>query len=550
MLYIQENIFITNEPRDHYMEYFGIWSLVPPVTAIVLALITKQVLPSLFISVWAGATILNHGNVFAGFAQMIRDYIAGSIAQPWNAAIITYTLTLGGMIGIISRSGGMHAVADWLSKKARTAKSGQLVTILMGFIIFFDDYANTLLVGNTMRPITDRLKISREKLSYICDSTAAPVASMALVSTWVAYEMGLIKSAFDTLGIHMNIYEAFLRSIPFRFYSIIALFFVSAVALFGRDYGPMYRAEMRARKTGKVIGDGSRPLATKELTDMKIKEVGATRWYNALIPVITVVVMVIIGLYIHGYSEIRAGSNQVLSESVKAHPLTFSSVRNIIGHADGAVAMMWAAFTGVILALALVISQKIMTLEEGINAWIDGAKSFVLAVMILVFAWGMGTLCKDLGTASFVVRILEGKILAGHVPAAVFLVGCAIAFSTGTSYGTTAILMPIAIPLAYHFSGGETGSLLFATIGAVFTGAVFGDHCSPISDTTIMSSMATASDHIDHVKTQMPYAVTTAVIALIFGFIPAGFGVNPLVSILLGIGCSLVVVRFVGKKIE
>lgn len=532
------------------MVNYGIWSLVPPVTAIGLALITKQVLPSLFISIWVGASILNGGNPFAGFADMIQNYIAGSIAEPWNAAIITYSLTLGGMIGIISRSGGIKAVGDILSVKARTARSGQLATLLMGLIIFFDDYANTLLVGNTMRPITDKLKISREKLAYICDSTAAPVASMALVSTWTAYEMGLIRSAFDTLGIHMNIYEAFLRSIPFRFYSIIALFFVGVVALLGRDYGAMYRAEKRARKTGKVIGDDSSPLAARELTDMKIKEAGVLRWYNALVPVLTVVIMVFVGLYIHGYREIMSGSDYELITSIQAHPFALSTFRDTFGHANAAVAMMWAAFTGTLVALALLIPQKILTLREGVNAWIDGAKSFVVAVIILVLAWGMGTLCKDLGTAVFVVRILEGKLLAGFVPVVVFLIGCVIAFATGTSYGTTAILMPVAVPLAWHFSGSETSGLLFATIGAVFTGAVFGDHCSPISDTTIMSSMASASDHIDHVKTQIPYAVTAAILAVLFGFIPAGFGVNPILCILLGTGCSFGVVRVLGKKVE
>ena len=213
------------------MDNFGIWSVVPPLVAIVLALATRQVLPSLLVSIWIGATIISGGNPAAGFAGTLEDYIAGSIAKPWNASIITYSLTLGGMIGVITKSGGIRAIADWLSSRAKSAQSGQLATLLMGFIIFFDDYANTMLVGNTMRPLTDRLRISREKLSYICDSTAAPIASMALISTWTAYEIGLIRGVFETLNIHMNTYEAFIRSIPFRFYSIIALFFVGIYIL-------------------------------------------------------------------------------------------------------------------------------------------------------------------------------------------------------------------------------------------------------------------------------------------------------------------------------
>ena len=531
------------------MEHYGILSILPPLLAIVLAFATRQVLPSLFISIWVGAAILNHGNPLTGFAHMIQEYIAGSIAIPWNASIITYSLTLGGLIGIVSKSGGIKAIADWLAEKACTARSGQLATLAMGFIIFFDDYANTLLVGNTMRPITDKLKISREKLSYICDSTAAPIASMALISTWTAYEMGLIKNAFDTLGIEKNIYQAFLISIPFRFYSIITLFFVASVGVLRRDFGPMFTAETRARKTGKLIADGSVPLASSELTDMKIKEGIPLRGYNALIPILTVVLMVVAGLYIHGYMEIMNGSDRSLVDTVKASPFTVPVIMDVFGKANASVAMMWAAFTGTLVALVLVLSQRILTLEEAVGAWVNGAKSLVIAAMILVLAWGIGSLCKDLGTADFIVSILKGRLQAGFVPVVVFTVGSVIAFATGTSYGTTAILMPIAVPLAFQFSGGQTGGLLFATIGAVFTGAVLGDHCSPISDTTIMSSMATASDHMDHVKTQLPYALIVGIIAVVCGFIPAGFGLNPFLSIIIGITAVFCIVRLVGKKV-
>ena len=532
------------------MDNFGIWSILPPVIAIVLAFATRQVLPSLLVSIWLGATIISGGNPAAGFARTIQEYIAGSIAKPWNASIITYSLTLGGMIGIITKSGGIKAIANWLSSRAKSAKRGQLATLLMGFIIFFDDYANTMLVGNTMRPLTDRLKISREKLSFICDSTAAPIASMALVSTWTAYEIGLIKSAFETLDISMNTYEAFIRSIPFRFYSIIALFFVFAVCMLGRDFGPMLSAERRARKFGKVTADDAVPLATRELTEMVIKEGIPLRWYNALIPVFTVVSMVIVGLYLHGYGEIVRGGDSSLAALVQDHPFSLSSLREIIGSANAAVAMMWAAFAGTFAAFLLVLSQRILTLHEAVTAWMDGAKSFLIAVMILVLAWGIGSLCRDMGTAEYLVGILEGRLWAGFIPFAVFILGCLIAFATGTAYGTTAILMPIAVPLCYHLNGGETGGLFFATIGAVFTGAVFGDHCSPLSDTTIMSSMACASDHIDHVKTQIPYAVTVAVIAVIVGFIPAAVSVNPFVSIVLGIILAFAVVRFAGRRVD
>ena len=532
------------------MEHYGILSLIPPALAIGMAFATRQVLPSLFVSIWVGATILFHGNPVSGFTHMISEYIAGSIADPWNAAIIVINIVLGGTIGIISKSGGMKAIAELLSKKAKSRTSGQVATYLMGLIIFFDDYANTLLVGNTMRPLSDKLNISREKLSYLCDSTAAPVASMALLSTWTAYEMGLIRGAFQTIGLEMNIYEAFVRSIPFRFYSTMGLAFVFFVAILGRDYGPMLAAEKRAKKTGKLVADGAIPLASRELTDMKIKEGIPLRWYNAVIPIAVIVVMIVVGLIADGYSRIMSSSDIELIQTLKNSPYSIYMLGEIIGQSQVDRALMWAVFTGALVSLALVVGQRILSLREAMNAWTEGAKSMVIALLIIVFAWGIGSLCKDLGTAVYLVGILEGKVAPGLLPPAVFIIGCVIAFSTGTTYGTTAILTPITVPLAYYMGGNEAGQLLYATMGATFTGAVFGDHCSPISDTTIMSSMACASDHLDHVKTQIPYAVTVAVIAILAGFIPAAFGVNPFVSLLLGIGLSFVVVRSFGKRVE
>lgn len=533
------------------MEHFGIWSLIPPIIAIVLAFKTRQVLPSLFAAIWVGATIVHGGNPLTGFASAITDYIAGSVASEWNAGIIVFDIALGGTIGIIAKSGGAKAIADWLSKKAKTATSGMVATWAMGLIIFFDDYSNTLLVGNTMRPLTDKLKISREKLAFLTDATAAPVASMAFISTWIAYEMGLLRDAFASIGVDANIYGVFLRSIPFRFYSMIMLGFVFMIAFTGKDYGPMLKAERRARKEGKLVADGSTPLASKELTEMDIKEGVPHRIMNAALPIVTVIVMVIVGLYINGKGAILSGDDVELINIVKNNPYSFVAIREIVGSANAAVAMMWASFSGTLMAGFLVLSQKILTFEETVEAWIDGAKSLVIAIMVLVSAWGIGSICSDLGTADYLIGILEGRIPASIIPLAVFILGCLIAFSTGTSWGTTAILMPIAVPLVYQLSGGDTGTILMATIGAVFTGAVFGDHCSPISDTTIMSSMASASDHIDHVKTQIPYSLTVAVIAVVVGYLPAAvIGINPFISIVIGLFIAYGVINKVGKTVE
>lgn len=533
------------------MEHFGLWSLLPPLVAIVLAFKTRQVLPSLFAAIWVGATIIHGGNIFVGFGSTITDYIAGSVASEWNAGIIIFDIALGGTIGIVAKSGGAKAIADWLAKKAKTASSGMVATWAMGLIIFFDDYSNTLLVGNTMRPLTDKLKISREKLAFLTDATAAPVASMAFISTWIAYEMGLLREAFTSIGVEANIYGVFLQSIPFRFYSIIMLGFVFIIAKSGRDYGPMLTAERRARHEGKLIADGSTPLASKELTEMDIKEGVPHLIRNAVIPILTIVVMVVVGLYINGKAAILGGDNSQLIALVSNDPFSFVAIREIIGSSNAAVAMMWASFAGTFVAAGLVLVQKTLTVEETVNAWIDGAKSLVIAIMVLVLAWSIGSVASDLGTADYLISILAGRIPASIIPLAVFVLGCLIAFTTGTSWGTTAILMPIAVPLVFQLSGGDTGTLLMATIGAVFTGAVFGDHCSPISDTTIMSSMASASDHIDHVKTQAPYALTVAVIAIVIGYLPVALvGINPFLSIIAGLLISYAIIQRFGEKVE
>lgn len=533
------------------IEHFGIWSLLPPLVAIVLAFRTKQVIPSLFAAIIVGATIIAGGNVFTGFANAVQHYVAGSLASEWNAGIIIFDIGLGGMIGIVAKSGGAKAIAQYLGSKVRNAQSAMAATWAMGLAIFFDDYSNTLLVGTTMRPLMDEKRISREKLAFLTDATAAPVASMAFVSTWIAYELGLLKDAFEMIGVNANAYSVFLQSIPFRFYSLLMLGFVLMIALTGRDYGPMLKAERRARNEGKLVADGSTPLASKELTEMDIPEGTPLRAMNAIIPVLTVIVMVIAGLYINGRAAVMAGSDEALIQAVKASPFAGEVLRQVIGNANAAVAMMWASYTGSIVAFALVLGQKILTFREAMDAWVDGAKSLMIALMVLVLAWGIGGICKDLGTAQYLVGILDGKISATILPLTVFILGCFIAFATGTSWGTTAILMPIAVPLVYQLSGGDTGIILNATIGAVFTGAVFGDHCSPISDTTIMSSMASASDHIDHVKTQIPYALTVAAIAVLVGYLPAALiGINPLISIVVGLAACYGVIQVVGEKVE
>ncbi len=513
---------------------FGVWSLLPPLVAILLAFISKQVILSLFLGIFTGAMMLVEGNVFDkifhGFINSFGE-IVGSVADGWNAGILIFTLMIGGMIGVIARTGGTRAIANALAKKAKTARSAQIATMIMGVAVFFDDYANTLVVGPTMRPLTDKMKVSREKLSYIVDSTAAPVAGMALISTWVGYELGLINDAFEALGMNVNAYEVFIKSIPFRFYDIFALVMVFLVAYLMRDFGPMYHAEKRARLEGKVLADGAQPMAN---TEMDAEEASGNVW-NALAPILTLVIVSFLGLWYSG------GGTEEAFDLV--------GIRNAFGNADASVALIWGAALGSIVAIVMAIAGKLLSLNEAFDAWVNGFKSLVITAIILTLAWSLGSVTGQVDAAGYLVGALSGSIAAGFVPFIVFLFAMLIAFATGTSWGTMAILMPLAIPLAHELGVGDM-HLIYATLGSVLTGSIFGDHCSPISDTTIMSSMASAADHIDHVKTQMPYALTTAAIAAAVGYIPAGFGLTPWVSLPIGIIAIFLVLKFVGKSVK
>jgi Na+/H+ antiporter NhaC len=524
-------------PDSHYA--FKAWSLLPPLVAIFLAFVTRQVFRSLFLGVYIGSSMLIPGNIFL---KLTKGYLGtytnviGSVTDEFKIGILVFTLTIGGMIGVISRMGGTKAIALALAKRAKTPRSAQLFTYLLGVAVFFDDYANTLIVGPTMRPLTDEKRVSREKLSYIVDSTAAPVTGMALISTWVGYELGLINDALKAVGIDANAYEVFLRSIPFRFYDILALVMVFLVGYMLRDFGPMLSAERRARKTGKVLADGAIPMSSIEFDTAAFPEDARLKVSNALIPIITLLVVALIGLWYNG------GGLKL--------PFNLAGIREAFGEADASVALLWGSATGSIVALLLATRQKILSLHEAFEAWVNGAKSLIITCVILVLAWSLGGITEKIGTAEFLVSVVTEALPGWALPSLVFVISCVVAFATGTSWGTMAIMMPLAIPLAHAYAPGAMGNLFLGTLGAVLTGAIFGDHCSPISDTTIMSSMASSSDHIDHVKTQMPYALTVAAVAVFLGYIPAGLGFNPLLSILLGGGILYCLVRFVGKSTE
>ncbi len=522
----------------------GWLSLVPPLLAILLALIFRQVIIALLIGIWSGAIFINGYNPIIGLLRVIDTYIINALTNTSHIQIIVFTSLFGGVVGLISKSGGTKGLADLITKFAKSRRSGLLSTWLMGIAIFFDDYANTLIVGNLMRPITDKLLVSREKLSFIVDATAAPVASLFIVSSWIGYEVGLIHDGLKMIGSTENAYDVFLQTIPYRFYPILMLIFVFLVAYLKRDFGPMLKAEKRAVDEGRVTGKDV--LIGQDLTGSTslFGNEDKAKWYNGVIPILVLVFGTIIGLYITGINALAAKG------------ITNYGMRDIIGSSDSYVSLLWASFSACIIAGIMIMSQKIMTLKETVDAWFMGLRSMFLALIILTLAWSIGAITNEMKIADYIVSILGDSLNPHFLPVLVFLVSAAISFSTGTSWGTMAILMPIVIPLsvtisAYNnFIAADTQLILIGVISSVLAGSVFGDHCSPISDTTILSSMASGCDHVDHVRTQLPYAISVAFFTMLLGDIPTAYGFSPYFSIIIIAVILIAILYIFGKKVD
>ena len=537
---------------QHYADGWKIWSILPPLVAITLAFVTKNVVVSLFIGIFSGAymIVLQHGSKFTaiirGFVLMTQEFV-NSLSDSWNAGIVVQTLTIGGLIALISVMGGTRAIAEKLSKSARSAATAQVYTWLMGIFIFFDDYANLLTVGPIMRPVTDKMKVSREKLAFIIDSTAAPVASIALISTWIGYELGLIKHGYLALGLDTNAYSVFINTIPYRFYSLLILVFVFIGAKFRRDFGPMLKAERRAHHEGKPFADGASIMSAIDTEKLPVASTTKLKISNALVPILTLIVGAFIALFYNGYQNIVASGNLPQIALVQSS-FSFTVLRECFAESNASVALSQAAVFATLVAIFMGWRQKIFSLKDAVNTWIKGAGAMVITVTILILAWSLSGVVGQLGTADYLVGIVEGKIPPFLLSTIIFIMGSLISFATGTSYGTMGILMPLAIPLAYAISPDPV--FMYMNIGAVLTGSIFGDHCSPISDTTILSSMGAACDHIAHVNTQVMYALPVAAIGILACFIPTSLGLPVYISLLLGVIAIAAVFLIFGKNPE
>lgn len=547
------------------------WAVIPPLVAIIMALLIKEVLVALLMGIFIGAATLGFytggfGGIFSGFLAVLDHYILSALNDPDHLSVVLFSLLIGSIVAVISKNGGMKGVVNRIVKYAQTRRSGMLTTYFLGLAIFFDDYANSLVVGNTMRPVTDKLKISREKLAYIVDSTAAPVSAIAFVTTWIGAELGYISSAMDKINanemlVEEGVYSIFVNSLAYSFYPILTLIFMFMLIRSQRDFGPMLKAENKA-----ISGDESAfSSSTEDVNYDEFEPVTQTkvRAMNALIPVLIIVLGTLVGLVYTGMSAWRSEFAALglasdipffegLAKADEGSVTRIQKVGAIIGAANSYSALLWSSMAALFVAVLMTVSQRIMSLKDTMETVVQGIKTMMSAVLILVLAWSLAEVTRDLNTADVIKNAFGTDFSAWLIPAITFLISALIAFSTGSSWSTMAIVYPIMIPTAFAIAqageGVDAMVILYNTVASVLAGAVLGDHCSPISDTTILSSLATACDHVQHVKTQIPYALTVGGVALFVGIIPTALGLSPLIAFPVAIAILWAVIRFVGRK--
>lgn len=493
-----------------------IWSLVPPIVAISLALATKEVYSSLFLGVVAGGLLYSGFNFEGTINHVYTEGIVMVLSDSYNVGIIIFLVILGIMVALMNKSGASAAFGRWAQTKIKNRVGAQLATIGLGVLIFIDDYFNCLTVGSVMRPVTDKFKISRAKLAYLIDSTAAPICIIAPISSWAAAVSGFVPG--ETNGIAL-----FIQCIPYNFYALLTLLFIVLLSLLRADYGLMELHEINASK-GDLYTTSERPY---EGFDEEINEDGG-QLIDMLLPVIVLIITCVVGMIWSG--GFFAGTSFVESFS----------------NSDASVGLAVGSFFGLLFTLLFYMARRVMSFREFMDCVPKGFEAMIAPILILTFAWSLKAMTDSLGAANYVAGLIEGSAgaMVNFLPMIIFLIGCGLAFATGTSWGTFGILIPIVVA-AFQETDPQ---LMIISMSACMAGAVCGDHCSPISDTTIMASAGAQCFHLNHVNTQLPYTLTVAAISAV-AFILAGFTRNLIISWIVGI-VLLVGVLLLAKKHE
>ncbi|MBN1242122.1 MAG: Na+/H+ antiporter NhaC family protein [Spirochaetales bacterium] len=541
------------------MDHFGILSILPPLLTIVLAIVTKDVIVSLFLGILSGALIVAGGNPFTAMLGL-SDLIADTLADGWNIRIMLFTIFLGLLVGQLARTGAAYALGDWASKRIKSKLGALLFTWIFGLLIFFDDYFNSLTIGTCMRPLCDAKKVSRAKLAYILDSTAAPMAILAPVSTWVVYVMGTYKDMPEFQSLGMGELPFFVRTIPFNLYAIFALIMVAFISFTKLEFGPMARSEARAEK-GLGLYDEKRYGVVVSQVESKA-ETNKAKPFDFLIPIVFLIAVALFFFPMTtwlGMVGSEDGQVATLGEAMRS-----MSVGEAFNNTDSSAALTYAAVFANVFAFIYFWIRRLFTIRAGGESLLDGFRAMVPAVSILTLAWALGSIIKSspadggVGLASYVSElVVGGGFPLWLLPVVVYLIACVISFASGTSWGTMGIMIPIAMPVAIALaqkaglSPQATINAAALTVGVSMGGAVFGDHCSPISDTTVLSSTGAAVPHLEHVATQLPYAMATAG-AVLVGTLAAALTWSPIVGLLVTaaafVGIIFVANRLFGAK--
>lgn len=469
--------------------YASIWALIPPVVAIGLALVTKEVYSSLFVGILVGAVLYGQTNVEKIMMHTFEDGFVGVLSQPSNVGILIFLVILGAIVALMNKAGGSAAFGKWASEHIKSRVGAQLATILLGVLIFIDDYFNCLTVGSVMRPVTDKHNISRAKLAYLIDATAAPVCIIAPISSWAAAVSGFVEGE-DGLAL-------FVRAIPYNFYAILTIVMMVAMAILKVEYGPMAKHEKNAQK-GDLFSMGERVKYRQEEDD-SVEKKGKVK--DLLIPIVSLVICCVIGMLYTGKFFKGVGFVEAFSNS------------------DASVGLALGSFFGLVITILLYVCRRVLPFKQCMDCLVEGFRAMVPAILILTMAWTLKAMTDSLGAKEFVAESMQAAAgdFMNFLPAIIFLVACFLAFATGTSWGTFGILIPIVVAAFQN----TDYQLMIVSISACMAGAVCGDHCSPISDTTIMASAGAECDHVNHVSTQLPYAILVAVVSF-FAYILVG----------------------------